>query len=162
MEHSKCRTCGWVHPMQPVCQRTGLQVDLDTDYCSKHSTDLHICELCGHPVAAPILDMDGDKVHIICQNCNSAFGTCQLCGNSINCLFETDPSPIPKLIQKTIRQGPMTTVTQVVNPERVEQTCKKGCNCFSDEFGCARQFNTCANHNFNWGMISPRGSHNNQ
>lgn len=37
----------------------------------------------------------------------------------------------------------MITVTEVMNPERIRQTCEKGCDCFSADFGCMKQFHYC-------------------
>ena len=59
------------------------------------------------------------------------------------CSFENDPSPLPKIVQKQVRQGNMTAITQVRNPERIEITCKKDCPCYDPEFECLRQFGTC-------------------
>ena len=76
---------------------------------------------------------------VICPNCNKLLGTCRTCQNGNLCTFETDPSPLPKIVQKQIRQGNMTAVTQVMNPERVAITCQKGCPCYSPDFSCSKQ-----------------------
>ena len=101
------------------------------------------CETCGRPTDQQILCLDGDVWHILCPNCASQLNSCSFCKKVNTCLFETDPSPLPKMIQKQIRQGPMISVTTEKNPERIRQTCEKGCDCFDPNFDCLRQFHYC-------------------
>jgi hypothetical protein len=101
------------------------------------------CETCGRPTEQQFLCPDGDSWHILCGDCASQLNTCSFCKKVNVCTFETDPSPLPKMVQKQIRQGPMITVTAEMNPERIRQTCEKGCDCFDANFGCMRQFHYC-------------------
>ena len=101
------------------------------------------CETCGRPTDQQFLCPDGDIWHILCPNCASQLNSCSFCKKVNTCLFETDPSPLPKMIQKQIRQGPMISVTTEKNPERIRQTCEKGCDCFDPNFDCMRQFHYC-------------------
>ena len=101
------------------------------------------CETCGRPTEQQVLCPDGDNWHILCPNCASQLNTCAFCKKVNVCTFETDPSPLPKMVQKQIRQGPMISVTTEMNPERIRQTCEKGCDCFDANFGCMRQFHYC-------------------
>ena len=101
------------------------------------------CETCGRPTDQQILCPDGDIWHILCPNCASQLNSCSFCKKVNTCLFETDPSPLPKMIQKQIRQGPMISVTTEKNPARVDITCKKECDCFDPNFDCMRQFYYC-------------------
>lgn len=101
------------------------------------------CETCGRPTEQQFLCPDGDMWHILCPSCASQLNSCAFCKKSDACLFETDPSPLPKMIQKQYRQGNMVSVTTEMNPERIRQTCEKGCDCFSTDFGCMRQFHYC-------------------
>lgn len=101
------------------------------------------CETCGRPIEQQFLCPDGDSWHILCGNCASQLNTCAFCKKVDVCTFETDPSPLPKMVQKQIRQGPMISVTTEMNPERIRQTCEKGCDCFDANFGCMRQFHYC-------------------
>ena len=101
------------------------------------------CETCGRPTELQVLCPDDDMWHILCPSCASQLNSCAFCKKVNTCSFETDPSPLPKMIQKQFRQGPMITVTEVMNPERIRQTCEKGCDCFSADFGCMRQFHYC-------------------
>ena len=101
------------------------------------------CETCGRPTQQQVLCPDGDNWHILCPNCASQLNTCAFCKKANTCTFETDPSPLPKMVQKQIRQGNMISVTTEMNPERIRQTCEKGCDCFDANFGCMRQFHYC-------------------
>ena len=101
------------------------------------------CETCGRPTEQQVLCPDGDNWHILCPNCASQLNTCAFCKKVNVCTFETDPSPLPKRVQKQFRQGNMITVTEIMNPERIRQTCEKGCDCFDANFGCMRQFYYC-------------------
>ena len=101
------------------------------------------CETCGRPTEQQILAPDGDIWHILCPNCAAQLNACAFCKKVNICTFETDPSPLPKMVQKQIRQGPMISVTTEMNPERIRQTCEKGCDCFDVNFGCMRQVHYC-------------------
>jgi hypothetical protein len=122
-------------------------VNPNTDFCSKHTTELMTCEVCGGgmPRANAIIEVRNEKsIRILCERCSSAMDTCQMCKHGSQCFFETDPSPLPKVVEKVFRQGPMTTVTQIRNPERIEYCCKeKKCPCYDPENECLKQFNTC-------------------
>lgn len=141
-----CETCAILNPKLLKCQLFGHQVNPKEDYCSKHTESLLTCGFCGGAMDKEhsILQFKNDTyVRTVCERCNSLTGTCQLCKHGGKCLFETDPSPLPKVVEKVFRQGPMTTVTQIRNPERIEITCKKGCPCYDPENECLKQFNTC-------------------
>ena len=146
METKYCRTCAILDPKLQKCRMFGHQVEPAVDFCSKHTTELVTCELCGGqiPKNQSIISVVKDKPNrLVCERCSQLYGTCHLCKNSALCSFENDPSPLPKIIQKQVRQGNMTAITQVRNPERIEITCKKGCPCYDSEFECLRQFGTC-------------------
>lgn len=105
------------------------------------------CELCGkaYPSASLILVDES----LICEHCYSYRGTCATCAKNTDCLFESDPSPLPKVTVQTTRQGNMTIQQQVINPERVAITCAKGCSCYCDG-ECARQLNFCTSYTAVW------------
>lgn len=106
------------------------------------------CALCGNQAyKLPVVLMNGEKPPLlICERCNSLSGTCVRCASARTCPFETDPSPIPKTIQKQFRNGPMISVTEVKNPARIDITCKTSCPCFSEDFGCMKEYNTCGKY----------------
>lgn len=126
-----------------MCQLNGRQVNPDKDYCSKHAEELHQCEYCGSGTLDPVFIAESETWHTYCEKCASAISTCNFCLNAQSCAFETDPSPLPKMIQKQIRQENMVQIVTVKNPDRIAITCQKGCNCYHPEFECLRQFNGC-------------------
>lgn len=146
METKYCRTCAILDPKLQKCRMFGHEVNPAVDFCSKHTTELVTCELCGGQIPknqSIISVVQGKPNRLTCERCSHLYGTCHLCTNGVFCSFENDPSPLPKVIQKQVRQGNMTAITQVRNPERVEITCKKNCPCYDAEFECLRQFGTC-------------------
>lgn len=104
------------------------------------------CEICGRRLLAHEAYIENS--HIYCPQCFKALKGCAACSHSQKCNWETDPSPLPKFITKTIRQGPMIMQQTVPNPERIKAICF-GCPCCHEETFCARQFNVCGNHNQN-------------
>ena len=137
-----CETCGILDPKTSVCRLSG-QVMTNRDYCSKHKTRVETCDYCHMPTLEPFFVRDGENWHIYCAKCVKLLSTCAFCKRVEICAFETDPSPIPKMVQQQVRQGPMVSITTVMNPERVRITCEKGCDCFNSEFGCMREFHYC-------------------
>lgn len=141
-----CKTCALANPKLLKCRQFGHHINLDEDFCSKHCSEIPVCAICGQEmlIENSILDFkNGDHIRTICWKCSELLSSCTLCKHGQKCAFDDDPSPIPKLIQKQVRQGPMISVTQVMNPERVAITCAKGCICYDPENGCLRQYNTC-------------------
>ena len=101
------------------------------------------CNYCGR-FASTIINQDGTGA---CKQCASLFGTCGMCLNSVNCEFQTNPSPLPHQVQQVVRQGNMTMQTVVQNPERVQAFCIP-CMCWNSIDNCCnRQSNTCSNYN---------------
>ena len=100
------------------------------------------CDYCGRP-ASTVVDTEDN---CSCVNCYKQFYTCAMCENASKCEFETNPSPLPKVVQQTVRQGPMIMTTQVKNPERIREFCHI-CQCWntSEQF-CGREDNWCPNY----------------
>ena len=140
MIQNKCRTCALLNNSQ-VCRLHKIKRVPDKDFCSDFTSQLHICEICKNETLNPILAPDGDKWHILCEKCGSHLNVCTFCKNNKICDFETNPSSIPKYIQK---KTPMGTVT-VRNPARVAETCQKNCPCYNPNFECQKYFNCCNN-----------------
>lgn len=101
------------------------------------------CDYCGNPASSIINE---DNLKCMCAQCFSMTKTCAMCVEGGKCAFETDPSPLPKQVQKTIRQGNMVLQTVVKNPDRIRETCQFGCICFHEEFGCLKENGTCGNY----------------
>lgn len=148
-----CKSCALANLKILKCRRFGHDINPNEDFCSKHCNEIPVCAICGQEMLKEnsILNFkNGDHIRIICQKCNELLSSCTLCRHGQKCAYDDDPSPIPKLIQKQIRQGPMISVTQEINPERIKITCKNGCSCYSDEFDCMRQFSYCQNLEHIW------------
>lgn len=148
-----CRTCALADPENLVCQLLRMRIDLDKDFCSRHTTEdqLGTCAYCGQMYLGPaILEQTEDGSFIeLCPSCNEKFGTCVMCAGFTKCKL-TDESYKPQLpvtVIKTIQQGNMRARTQIVNPDRIDAICKAECKCWDGE-GCARRdFGTCAKYN---------------
>ena len=100
------------------------------------------CNYCGNPASTAV---DNEGRHS-CIKCLQLFNTCHMCTERQKCDFETNPSSLPKQVQKTVRQGNMVMQTVEKNPARIDISCKAGCLCFSEEFGCLKQNGTCGNY----------------
>ena len=69
---------------------------------------------------------------LVCKSCVSALGTCGACEKVRECLFETSPVQLPKVVVKTIQNGNVQMQIQIKNPERIAQTCVN-CLCWNKE-----------------------------
>ena len=144
-----CETCGLLDPKLQKCRLFGHQVEPTADFCSRHGTPIISCGLCGSMLLASqaVVNTKGaDDITLICRQCSSLYGTCALCKHGNSCSFETDPSPLPKVVQRKIQQGNATMVTQIKNPERIEITCKQNCPCYDQELECLKQYNNCGKY----------------
>lgn len=141
-----CKSCALANLKILKCRRFGHDINPNEDFCSKHCDEIPVCAICGQEMLKENSTLDfknGEYLRIICQKCNELLSACTLCRYGQKCAYDDDPSPIPKLIQKQVKQGPMISVTQEINPARIAITCMKGCLCYDPENGCLRQYNTC-------------------
>lgn len=152
----KMRTCGECALAQHnggICPIFKEAFPSDAQACPKFTTNVVNCALCGNLFRQidTLVDIThSGPLHSICAQCHSQVNHCPTCKhNKEQCLFETDPSDIPKVIQQQIRQGNMIQIATVKNPSRIEITCKKGCPCYSEDFECGKQITQCGN----WKMI---------
>ena len=147
MPSKSCFTCGYRSLDATKCPLIGFQYTDDRNHvCPYWTGDLIKCSRCGKILVSPnvIYSQSPDGTwKAMCNDCVSLFGTCGGCTKSYYCDFESNPSPIPKAVEKRIQQGPQIIITQIPNPERIDMTCRKNCECFSEEFGCMRNLNTC-------------------
>ena len=150
MSTKSCYTCGYrtLNPQQ--CPLINYQYAEDRNIsCPYYTKELIYCSKCGNIMpkeGATFNQTDDNTWKPICHNCISLFGHCGGCSKSTVCDFETNPSPIPKAVQKQVQQGGMITIIQQRNPSRIDITCRVNCPCFSEEFGCLRDNNTCSNY----------------
>ena len=136
-----CNTCACFNKNKNICGLSGIPMEGDKDYCSKHTDTILRCEVCGNMMLVPgsIIEIDSEgKSHQFCPRCRELLKTCQTC--SALCEFETNPDPMPKVVVKTVRQGNIQMQTQIRNPDRESKFCHS-CGCYDEELGCKRQFN---------------------
>ena len=147
MPTKSCFTCAFrtLNPQQ--CPLIGYNYAEDRNQvCPYHATELPKCNICGDITPNSVLTQKSDGSWIrICKKCESLSGTCGGCSKSSTCDFETNPSPIPKAVEKRFQQGNQIMITQIKNPSRIDVTCRINCPCFSEENGCCREYNTCGN-----------------
>ena len=104
------------------------------------------CNYCGRD-GARILYLRDEVCYFMCEQCSQHCNTCGLCNQVRYCEFETNPSPIPKQVQQTIRKNNVQVQTIVKNPERI-QLCCTSCHCWNTAEGyCNREYMTCGNYN---------------
>lgn len=144
MLNKYCGQCALRSPDQTSCQLTKLAITPKDPACGYFCAHLTKCGLCGQAFPKLTTIMDD---YYVCDSCLSTLGTCHQCKQQI-CDFETNPSPLPKVVQKIIHQGNMQMSTQVRNPEREKITCANGCKCYTPSGTCARQDGLCGNYIF--------------
>ena len=149
MEQFKsCLNCAY-HTLNPQkCPLIGYAYSGNgNQVCPYWAHELPKCDYCGRiEQDCSILEATDGNWKRLCHDCRSKLGTCAMCKKSITCDFETNPSPIPKAVEKRFQQGNQIMVTTVKNEERIRETCRKNCKCFSEEFGCLRENGTCGKY----------------
>ena len=151
MPTKSCFTCGYrtLNPQQwPLI---GYSYTEDRNQvCPYWIDEIVYCARCGKVIPTkhyPLTHYSDGTWKPTCENCLKLSGTCGGCSKSSTCDFETNPSPIPKAVEKRFQQGPMTQIVQIRNPDRIDISCRKNCECFSEEFGCLRENGTCGKYN---------------
>ena len=127
------------------------------DGCPMFASDLHTCSVCGGVMLTPaILDQDSNgDWHEICQNCLNA-PLCKTCIHQYCAFQQNQECKEPPYVMREVRQGNMIAQTQVMNPKRVEATCRQGCPCFNEDgldngTFCGRQNEFgCSKYHTNW------------
>lgn len=150
----RCENCGLSTPRldvptQRICNLLQWAVK-DTDTCPHHVSTTWECECCGQTFPGQphvLLTEEKDNVYVtdavVCKQCYGSLNTCQTCQHGDVCAFKTDPSPIPPVINKTFQQDGMYMTTQVMNPDRINITCKNGCPCFVNNQCMMRSEGSC-------------------
>lgn len=149
MNLHKCKNCAMKDPDANSCKLTKWEVKPDTDSCPQFidANHLAVCASCGVMGPEKAFIYLTDKEVFVCPQCQAALGTCNECGEAQVCEYETNASPLPKLIPCQVRQGNMIMTTQARNPEREKITCQAGCKCYDKEYGCQRNEGCCVNYN---------------
>ena len=147
MPNKSCSTCGFAALGQPQCPVIGIPIDPSANHsCPYYAKELTYCERCKQiiPNSAIYSRAADGSWKIYCKNCSSLSGTCGGCLKSSTCDFETNPSPIPKAVEKRFQQGNIITIQTVKSEERINETCAKNCECFDHETRtCCREYNCC-------------------
>lgn len=148
-----CGQCALKTPDGQTCQFFNQPIGDPGDSCPHGTKTLEKCDICGGMIlpGAVIVDMGLDhKTHLICSTCNQNYYSCKTCGQADICSFETSSIDLPKQIQKQMQTAQGYIVTTIPNPDRIRETCEKGCGCFDKENGCCKQMNYCKNHKIKW------------
>lgn len=139
-----CKECAYFDDMR--CKISGQPAISHNIACASFSSKRYECDICHRQIHHTEVIYDSKSNKIVCSDCCNRLSTCDNCHNGNICLFETDPSPLPKQVQKQIRQGNMIGQTIIKNPDRVRETCMKGCPCWDAETeSCNKQLRYCAN-----------------
>lgn len=139
-----CKECAYFDDMR--CKINGQPAISHNVVCASFSSQRYECDICHRQIHHTEVIYDSKSNKIVCSDCCNRLSTCDNCHNGPVCLFETDPSPLPKQIQKQIRQGNMIGQTIIKNPDRILITCQKGCPCWDAETeSCNKQLRYCAN-----------------
>lgn len=153
IEQVTCGQCVLKSQDGQTCRLTNRPITDPQHSCASGTTYFEKCDICGRVILpnSIIIDMGLDhETHIICQTCNQNYYSCNTCGQKDICDFETSSIDLPKQIQQQLKTEQGYFVTTIRNPERVRETCEKGCKCFDKENGCLRQSNYCKNHSIKW------------
>lgn len=146
-----CGNCVLHQRNQGNCPILKQTIPADKPACPIFVREVFVCDICGNEfIQTPIIVMNEDTPKILCPDCGNNISGCRTCKERNSCLFETDPSPLPKMVMQQIRQGNMVMQTQTKNPARIDTTCKKGCSCFSQDFGCLKEWGFCEKHHYDW------------
>lgn len=144
-----CNSCAFKTQDGFHCSLTAWEIKPFEDSCFCHIRSITECGICHTPIiGTKYIEKINDKFHILCSKCNAKMNTCELCDKGQECLFITDPSTLPKVVMKTVRQGNMVMQTQIRNPEREQIICPK-CKCWiNDE--CQKECGRCINFQHTW------------
>ena len=102
------------------------------------------CGRCGKeiPKGSGVIPHD-HPTEIFCNECGTVLYKCPMCVHSTGCLINKYNGPLPKMVVKTIQQGPMVLQQQIINPDLINECCPQ-CVCGSAE-NC-QIIGTCNNY----------------
>ena len=143
MPSKSCYNCGYraLNPQEcPV-----LGIPYGPTACPFHTKELTYCAICNQVIPGrnvTFTQAPDSSWKAVCEKCLPVIGTCRTCSKGSTCDFETNPSPIPKAVEKRFQQGNQIIVTTVKNDERINETCAKNCECFDHETRTCRKENS--------------------
>lgn len=124
--------------------------------CPMFAAAFDPCAICGnHIFDQKVWYLDDAKTFQICAQCNAAMRNqpCQVCENISYCAFQQDTScSLPPIITVQQRQGNAVIQMQQKNPERIKETCEKGCKCYFNGM-CMRELGDCGNQKIDWNRL---------
>ena len=134
-----CSTCNSFDAPSSWCRQFNLKTK-STNSCPVHSNNIITCQICG----GQLIRSQGvilQDLTVVCEKCaKPSCGTCKY----NTCAFVEDKS-MPDTIIETKQNGPMIMQQQIMNPEKIRKHCLS-CHCFSEEFGCLKQYQDCNNY----------------
>lgn len=135
---NKCKNCAYLFTkpkLNPICalNRHSVNPEGQRCQCFIDKTNINHCDICGEEIINYTIYQTDSIQKYICSSCASASGTCNLCKQCSQCEFETNSSPLPKKVIKQIQRGPAIMQTEVMNPDRIKETCMKGCPCWDEK-----------------------------
>ena len=139
MVNRTCGKCALQEYNGGVCPIFERKFEPNEPACPDYQYEVFPCDICKRLTAFAIVQRIDGKISFLCPECGEKLYTCATCEKAKYCDFESNPSSLPKMVQKQSRQGNMISVMTVPNPERIRETCLKNCDCGSEEFGCMRK-----------------------
>ena len=139
-----CGLCG-LKDASGRCIATHQVMPPNTQACVNFDSAPLICHNCNSifPHKMAIILQESEETYLFCPNCADQIGQCDTCFLGDKCDFQTNPSPIPLKIRRQVQHGPMISVMEEDNPERIAITCKINCECFNAENGCLKKSGVC-------------------
>lgn len=150
---SKCKNCIYM-ASDAICVLVHRSVNPEGQGCQcfTDKTNISHCDICGKEIINYTIYQADSAQKYICSSCASTSGTCNLCKQRFQCEFETNSSPLPKKVIKQVQRGPAIMQTEVMNPDRIKETCAKGCPCWDEEEQyCFRKDKTCGRYELCFG-----------
>jgi hypothetical protein len=130
----ECKECDLKRRKGGICPIFNDRME-DGLGCPAFSDGRTVCSICGDPIPrGGIVEEDNEGYYLVCANCGSHSGTCRICRYADTCAFQNDTSCAePPYVMAQQRQGNMVIQQQVMNPKRIEATCRKSCTCFNED-----------------------------
>lgn len=152
-EH-KCIYCALYQQNGNKCPIFAQDVSMERG-CPMFTNRLNPCDICKKHIGDVVnVYVEDDIVHCVCGQCDSAISNqpCQVCESIRYCAFQQDQScQLPPFITVQQRQGNAIMQMQQKNPDRIKETCIKGCSCYNQELDeCMRECGGCANLKIAW------------
>lgn len=144
MKNKVCTDCALLRNNNGICPYFQESFTSENNACPKFVSSLTKCDICGRYAPETVWDITEEgSIHYWCYTCSKHSGGCPTCNRKDLCVFETDPSSLPKIVTQQTIQGNAVMITQVKNPERIKITCAEKCKCYSTEFGCLKEKGCC-------------------